>query len=162
MIEYESLLGVVFVSDLRSVRHRRLIEHKVGGSGYGGHVVLHGRGAAGIDEHADVRVVFTPIGFDRPKLFTLLHLGGGVVADREGVAGGAVVGFDVGVLHADAAAVRGLVAGDFAVVEFDYNVGGMTRTGNCEYLAPTAKFDANLIKDETGTTIGVVFTQRAQ
>ena len=47
-------------------------------------------------------------------------------------------------------------------VVFDYSTGGTTRTGNCEYLAPTAKFDANLIKDETGTTIGIVFTQRAQ
>lgn len=47
-------------------------------------------------------------------------------------------------------------------VAFDYSTGGSTRTGNCEYLAPTAKFDANLIKDETGTTIGIVFTQRAQ
>lgn len=47
-------------------------------------------------------------------------------------------------------------------VQFDYSVGGFSRTGNCEYLAPTAKFDANLIKDETGTTIGIVFTQRAQ
>lgn len=45
---------------------------------------------------------------------------------------------------------------------FDYSVGGFSRTGNCEYLNATAKFDANLIKDETGTTIGIVFTQRAQ
>ena len=47
-------------------------------------------------------------------------------------------------------------------VQFDYSVGGFSRTGNCEYLNATAKFDANLIKDETGTTIGIVFTQRAQ
>lgn len=47
-------------------------------------------------------------------------------------------------------------------VAFDYSSGGMTRTGNCEYLNATAKFDANLIKDETGTIIGVVFTQRVQ
>ena len=47
-------------------------------------------------------------------------------------------------------------------VQFDYSVGGFTRTGNCEYLSPTAKFDANLIKDETDTIIGIVFTQRAQ
>lgn len=47
-------------------------------------------------------------------------------------------------------------------VLFDTSVGGFSRTGNCEYLAPTAKFDANLIKDETGTTIGIVFTQRVQ
>ena len=46
-------------------------------------------------------------------------------------------------------------------VQFDYSVGGFSRTGNCEYLAPTAKFDANLIKDETDTIIGIVFTQRA-
>lgn len=46
-------------------------------------------------------------------------------------------------------------------VQFDYSVGGFGRTGNCEYLNATAKFDANLIKDETGTTIGIVFTQRA-
>lgn len=41
----------------------------------------------------------------------------------------------------------------------DDSVGGFGRTGNCEYLAPTAKFTANLIKDEAGTTIGIVFTQ---
>lgn len=47
-------------------------------------------------------------------------------------------------------------------VAFDNTVGGFGRTGNCEYIAPTAKYDANLIKDEAGTTIGIVFTQRAQ
>jgi hypothetical protein len=47
-------------------------------------------------------------------------------------------------------------------VLFDYSVGGFARTGNCEYLNGTAKFDANLIKDDTGTTIGIVFTQRLQ
>lgn len=47
-------------------------------------------------------------------------------------------------------------------VMFDYSVGGFSRTGNCEYLNGTAKFDANLIKDDTGTTIGIVFTQRVQ
>lgn len=47
-------------------------------------------------------------------------------------------------------------------VLFDNTVGGFSRTGNCEYLAATAKFDANLIKEEAGTTIGIVFTQRVQ
>lgn len=47
-------------------------------------------------------------------------------------------------------------------VQFDNSVGGFSRTGNCEYLSATAKFDANLIKDTSGTTIGVVFTQRAK
>lgn len=51
---------------------------------------------------------------------------------------------------------------DTGKVQFDYSVGGFGRTGNCEYLNATAKFDANLIKDETGVTIGIVFTQRAQ
>lgn len=45
-------------------------------------------------------------------------------------------------------------------VGFDNSVGGFGRTGNCEYIAPTAKYNANLIKDEAGTTIGIVFTQR--
>lgn len=47
-------------------------------------------------------------------------------------------------------------------VKFDYSVGGQSRTGNCEYLNATAKFDANLMKDDSGTTVGIVFTQRAQ
>lgn len=47
-------------------------------------------------------------------------------------------------------------------VQFDNSVGGFSRTGNCEYLSATAKFDANLIKDTSGTTIGIVFTQRAK
>lgn len=47
-------------------------------------------------------------------------------------------------------------------VKYDKSVGGFGRSGNCEYIAPTAKFTANLIKDESGTTIGIVFTQNAQ
>lgn len=47
-------------------------------------------------------------------------------------------------------------------VGFDSSVGGFGRSGNCEYIAATAKYDSNLIKDEAGTTIGIVFTQRAQ
>lgn len=44
-------------------------------------------------------------------------------------------------------------------VEFDNSIGGFARSGNCEYLNPTAKFEANLIKDTTGTIIGILFTQ---
>lgn len=47
-------------------------------------------------------------------------------------------------------------------VAFDNTVGGFTRTGNCEYLSPSAKFNANLIKDTSGTTIGIVFEQQAR
>ena len=45
-------------------------------------------------------------------------------------------------------------------VLFDNTVGGFTRTGNCEYLSPSAKFTANLIKDTSGTAIGIVFEQQ--
>ena len=62
----------------------------------------------------------------------------------------------------NATSVPFAVDADTGKVMFDYSVGGFVRTGNCEYLNATAKFDANLIKDETGTTIGIVFTQRAQ
>ncbi len=46
-------------------------------------------------------------------------------------------------------------------VVYDNIVGGYGRTGNCEYLASNAKFEANLIKDASGTTVGVIFTQMA-
>ena len=45
-------------------------------------------------------------------------------------------------------------------IVFDNTVGGFTRTGNCEYLSPSAKFTANLIKDTSGTAIGIVFEQQ--
>ena len=57
------------------------------------------------------------------------------------------------------------IANPFAInqtsgkVEFDNSIGGFSRSGNCEYLAPSAKFEANLIRDTSGTTIGVIFTQ---
>lgn len=47
-------------------------------------------------------------------------------------------------------------------VAFDNTVGGFSRTGNCEYLSPSAKFTANLIKDTSGTTIGIVFEQQVK
>lgn len=47
-------------------------------------------------------------------------------------------------------------------VMFDNSIGGFSRTGNCEYLSPSAKFEANLIRDTSGTTIGVVFKQMAK
>ena len=58
-----------------------------------------------------------------------------------------------------------IVANPFAInqttgkVEFDNSVGGFSRSGNCEYLSPAAKFEANLIRDTSGTTIGIIFTQ---
>jgi len=45
-------------------------------------------------------------------------------------------------------------------VLYDNTIGGFSRTGNCEYLSPSAKFTANLIKDTSGTAIGIVFEQQ--
>ena len=45
-------------------------------------------------------------------------------------------------------------------VLYDNSVGGFSRTGNCEYISPSAKFTANLIKDTSGTSIGIVFEQQ--
>ena len=47
-------------------------------------------------------------------------------------------------------------------VVFDNTIGGFSRTGNCEYLSPSAKFTANLIKDTSGTSIGIVFEQQVK
>lgn len=47
-------------------------------------------------------------------------------------------------------------------VSLDTGIGGTSRTGNCEYIAANSKFNANLIKDTSGTTIGVLFTQMAK
>lgn len=47
-------------------------------------------------------------------------------------------------------------------VQFDNSVGGFSRSGNCEYIAASAKFEANLMKDTSGTTIGIIFTQMAK
>lgn len=45
---------------------------------------------------------------------------------------------------------------------FDSAIGGFSKSGNCEYVASNAKFDANLIKDASGTIVGVVFTELAR
>ncbi|MEG1723795.1 MAG: hypothetical protein RR313_00235 [Anaerovoracaceae bacterium] len=47
-------------------------------------------------------------------------------------------------------------------VAADTSIGGFSRTGNCEYISPSAKFAANLIRDTSGTTVGVVFEQMAR
>ncbi len=47
-------------------------------------------------------------------------------------------------------------------VVFDTGIGGFSKSGNCEYIASNAKFDANLIKDASGEIVGVAFTQLAQ
>lgn len=42
---------------------------------------------------------------------------------------------------------------------FDYFDKGLTNEGNSEYINASSKFSANLIKDETDTVIGIVFTE---
>ena len=44
-------------------------------------------------------------------------------------------------------------------VAFDYYNDGLNKTGNSEYINTVSKFKANLIKDETDTVIGIIFTE---
>lgn len=57
---------------------------------------------------------------------------------------------------------HGFCLDDKGSVVYDSNVGGMSKAGNCEYISSSAKFQANLVKDASGTTVGVVFTQMAR
>lgn len=41
----------------------------------------------------------------------------------------------------------------------DSSIGGFAKAGNCEFISASAKFEANLVRDASGTTVGVVFTQ---
>jgi len=45
------------------------------------------------------------------------------------------------------------------VVQFNLIIGGLHQTGNAEFVAPTARFQANLIRDRSGTIMGVTFRQ---
>jgi hypothetical protein len=47
-------------------------------------------------------------------------------------------------------------------VSTDTGIGGLSRTGNCEFISPNSKFTANLIKDTSGTNVGILFTQMAK
>jgi len=47
-------------------------------------------------------------------------------------------------------------------VVFDYSVGGLSRTGNSEYVSTASKFESNIIRDTSGTNVGIMFTQLAQ
>ena len=47
-------------------------------------------------------------------------------------------------------------------VLFDYSIGGQSRTGNWEYVSTSSKFESNIIKDTSGTNIGIMFTQMAK
>ena len=47
-------------------------------------------------------------------------------------------------------------------VMFDYSIGGQSRSGNCEYISTSSKFESNIIRDTSGTNVGIMFTQMAQ
>ena len=54
--------------------------------------------------------------------------------------------------------------GKFAVdaggtIMYNTKTGGFTKSGNCEYIPATARFEANLIKDKSGTIMGMAFRQ---
>ena len=51
---------------------------------------------------------------------------------------------------------------DNGKIKYDNSIGGFSRTGNCEYIATGGKFEANLINDASGTTVGIIFTQMAK
>lgn len=51
---------------------------------------------------------------------------------------------------------------DSGKVKTDLSIGGLSRTGNCEYISTSSKFTANLIKDTSGTNVGILFTQMAK
>lgn len=44
-------------------------------------------------------------------------------------------------------------------VLYDTVKSGMTKSGNTEYVPSTARFNANLIKDSSGTILGIAFVQ---
>lgn len=48
---------------------------------------------------------------------------------------------------------------DTGAILYDSATGGLFKSGNAEYIASTAKFQANLLTDQSGTIMGVVFRQ---
>ena len=106
--------------------------------------------------------------------------GGNVVGastglDTTGVGAGYFVNYNAQLDRADSANGKtmklkdGVYVTDYAFaidaagkVTYDNTIGGFSRTGNCEYLSPSAKFTANLIKDTSGTAIGIVFEQQVK
>lgn len=44
-------------------------------------------------------------------------------------------------------------------VQFNYITGNLSKSGMCEYLPTSARFQSYLIKDASGTTLGVAFEQ---
>ena len=46
------------------------------------------------------------------------------------------------------------------VISYNYNTTNCSKSGNAEYVRPTAKFLAELIKDSSGTIVGICFTQQ--
>lgn len=56
-------------------------------------------------------------------------------------------------------ATKGFQADANSNVLFDTVTSGMSKSGNTEYIPSTARFNANLIKDSSGTVLGIAFVQ---
>lgn len=56
-------------------------------------------------------------------------------------------------------ATKGFQADANSNVLFDKITSGMSKSGNTEYIPSTARFNANLIKDSSGTVLGIAFVQ---
>ncbi len=52
-----------------------------------------------------------------------------------------------------------LVVDDGGVIQFNNNIGNLSKSGMGEYIPSGAKFQANLVKDASGSILGVAFMQ---
>ncbi len=80
---------------------------------------------------------------------------GAVAAEGENPGSDAPLTLKDGVVNT----IYGFCVNDNGKLVFDTGIGGFTKSGNSEYIASNAKFDANLIKDASGQIVGVAFTQ---
>lgn len=61
-----------------------------------------------------------------------------------------------------AATNQGFALDTSGKVQYDPAIVGMSKAGNSEFISPNAKFDTYLVKDASGTNVGVVFKQIAK
>lgn len=54
---------------------------------------------------------------------------------------------------------HGFALDNNGAVRYETTTAGIYKSGNAEYIASTAKFQANLLTDQSGTIMGVVFRQ---
>jgi hypothetical protein len=80
-------------------------------------------------------------------------------------AGASVGGVPLAVLNSKVTLTNGsyIIDNGFAqaagVIKFDKETGGLFKSGNGEYVATSAKYQANLIKDKSGNIVGIALEQ---